>query len=152
MKTIPLTRGLVALVDDADFDWLSAYKWHAKNVGKGRFYAAFGSRMLLMHRMILPGVPEVDHYNRNTLDNQRHNLRPATHTQNLHNSGRHRDGSSGFKGVSWSKIRHRWRAQIQSDYLGLFSTEEAGARAYDAEAVERFGEFAYVNFPRKANT
>ncbi len=29
MKTISLTRGLVAIVDDEDFEFLSQWKWHA---------------------------------------------------------------------------------------------------------------------------
>src|ERR1035437_2353458 len=101
MKTIPLTQGQVALVDDSDFEELTKYRWYARRNKNGAFYAARScpvprGRKLYMHRALLLGVPEVDHVNRNTLDNQRHNLRPATHSQNLHNIERPRDNTSGF--------------------------------------------------------
>ena len=42
--------------------------------------------------------------------------------------------SSALRGVSWSKGRQRWVAQIQVDgkgrHLGLFMDEEAAAKAY----------------------
>lgn len=38
MKEIPLTKGKVALVDDADFDELNQYKWYASR-GRNTFYA-----------------------------------------------------------------------------------------------------------------
>jgi len=34
MKTIPLTKGKVATVDDADYPALAVYKWHAHEAGK----------------------------------------------------------------------------------------------------------------------
>ena len=29
LRTIPLTKGYEAIVDDADFDWLNQWKWQA---------------------------------------------------------------------------------------------------------------------------
>jgi hypothetical protein len=41
MATIPLTRGMVAIVDDADYEWLSKFSWHARlNTSNGVYYAA----------------------------------------------------------------------------------------------------------------
>ena len=72
MKTIPLTRGKVALVDDQDYDALARHKWGAVWC-KPKWYAARhvgsiykGTRQTLyMHRVILnPGSGfEVDHKN-----------------------------------------------------------------------------------------
>lgn len=92
---------------------------------------------------------DVDHENRDKLDNRRNNLRPATRQQNLAN--RRATGTSGFKGVSWHSRRQKWRATIKVNYrqrhLGLFAIAVDAARAYDAAAREAFGEFALVNFP-----
>jgi hypothetical protein len=155
MKSIPLTRGLVALVDDADYSWLSQDSWCAICTAPGRYYAATsgpGGETVLMHRAILPGVPEVDHRDRNTLNNQRENLRPATHSQNLHNARKPRHNTSGFKGVHWARHCGKWRTQIRIGEgkrysIGYFSNKIDAARAYDKEAIQRFGEFACVNFP-----
>lgn len=43
MKTIPLSRGLSTIVDDADFARLSAYKWYALK-GKYTWYGTFKTR------------------------------------------------------------------------------------------------------------
>jgi hypothetical protein len=158
VKTIPLTQGQVALVDDADYEWLSAFNWYAWRRPGGTFYALRkvrdprgGWTNLRMHRAILPDGPETDHRNRNSLDNQRHNLRPATRSQNMANIGRPKTSTSGFKGVGWHKASGKWAAHIcveqHQHHLGLFSDAEAAARAYDKAAIESFGEFACLNFP-----
>lgn len=89
MRTIALTghRGGVALVDDADFDWLAQYKWN--HLGNGYAVRYKGRDMIYLHREIM-GFPEceVDHENGNKLDCQRHNLRPATRRFNATNSGK----------------------------------------------------------------
>ena len=161
MKTIPLTQGQVALVDDADYEWLSAFKWYAHKRDNGDFYAIQRIRnppdkevQIRMHRMILYGVPEVDHWNHNTLDNQRGNLRAATKSQNQANSRRHEDNRSGFKGVTWRKDAGKWVARIIASrrqiHLGFFTGIADAARAYDKAARENFGEFACLNLPEKA--
>lgn len=158
MKEIELTRGMVAILDDEDFDRLGSQKWHAHETGPGIFYALRHSpesraKKLYLHREVL-GVRDhrkVDHVNGNRLDCRRENLRICTLTQNQGNRRKNRTSSSRFKGVS----RHRaggWSAQITKDYvnrkIGHYSQEEDAARAYDAAAREYFGEFARVNFPR----
>jgi len=72
------------------------------------------------------------------------NLRVATQSQNMANTGRHKDNTSGFKGV----YRHRknWRAQIHHNgrltWLGSFGTPEAAHEAYKRAAGDLQGEFA----------
>ena len=153
MKEIKLTRGKVALVDDADFEQLSRFKWSAHE-SSGRFYAVRydPAGNVKMHRQILqaPQSIPVDHRDGDGLNNQRSNLRLASASLNIANE-RTRPHSSQFRGVSWNKKRNRWVAIIghryRLHYLGSYAIEEDAARAYDAEALKRFGEFARLNFP-----
>lgn len=157
MKEIPLTQGKIALVDDEDYTSLSCFNWHCshgyarRGIGQHK-----GRRMaVLMHRVIADkvfnGIPvncEVDHVDRNTLNNQRHNLRLCTHRQNGKNVSNSKS-SSGFRGVR--KRNKKWAAQIACDgtlkHLGTFDTAEAAAEAYDVAAQELHGEFAVLNCP-----
>jgi len=153
IRYIALTKGKFAIVDAADFEALSKYKWHAMEV-KGKFYAkrSVPGGAVLMHRQIMqpgPGMV-IDHINSNGLDNRRVNMRECTPQQNGCN-GRPREGTSRFKGVS----RHgdKWVAQImycgEALRLGVFDDEVEAAKARDAKAYELQGEFAYLNFPRE---
>ena len=77
-------------------------------------------------------------------------LRLSTNAENLRNqSAQKRKTSSRFKGVSWHKGRRRWVAQIRKDgkhqHLGYFVCEKEAAAAYNAAAIELFGEFAKIN-------
>ena len=150
MKTIALPKGLVALVDDEDFEWLSQSHWGLQ-WSSGKFYASYQrkkkgrAKTVLMHRLIIGAEKgqQVDHQNGQTLDNQRKNLRLCNASQNVANSRRNRNNTSGFKGVSAN--RKRWKAQIGSldcgtfKHLGTFDTKEEAALAYDAEATSRYG-------------
>lgn len=154
MKTIQLTRGKVAIVDDEDYSRLSSSTWHAVGpLQNGKWYAANESREY-MHRVVARAGPQerIDHENNDGLDNRRANLRRCTPSQNQANRHVVRS-ASGFKGVSYDGRRGRWVAKITVNYrtlnLGRFATAEDAARAYDAAAREHFGEFAFGNFPDK---
>jgi hypothetical protein len=85
-----------AIVDDRDFEWLNQYKWvysesSSYKHNKWHRYQGYAKRtydLMRMHRLIInaPKGMEVDHINRDTLDNRRSNLRLATRLQNRLNS------------------------------------------------------------------
>lgn len=87
--------------------------------------------------------PEVDHINRNGLDNRLVNLRLATSSQNKIN--RVVKNPNGFKGVT--KRGNRWIAQCKG-YLGSYDTPEEAAAAFDLAVVIRYGSFALTNKSR----
>lgn len=160
MKTISLTKGFSATVDDGDYERLSQWKW-CVSIHDGRAYAfrgfgGRGGRGIYMHREIngTPGGMVTDHIDGDTLNNQRRNLRTATTSQNSMNTRSHRDSVSKYKGGGPNskpplKIPKPWVAQIMIDgrqtYIGQFATEEEAAAAYEAKARMAYGEFFPVN-------
>src|SRR5690606_12560496 len=135
-------------VDDDDYEWLSQWKWCAlvrkatKNVYAKRVEHRDGRPVTVyMHRVIAgAGSGEsVDHIDRNTLNNQRANLRIVTHQENMMNLKVQRNNKTGFRGVSWDKSRQKWAASIShrkvKKNLGRYDTPEDAARAYDLAAV-----------------
>lgn len=159
MKEIKLTQGKIAIVDDADFEWLNQWKWYAY-WSRHYWYAirtdcSFQEkRTVRMHRAILEyhgfdltGL-DVDHINHDGLDNRLINLRPATRNQNQQNQYPVR-GMNKHKGVHWHSWHHKWTAQIRNNshliHLGYFDNEKEAAIAYNAAARVLFGEFAHLN-------
>jgi hypothetical protein len=159
-REIKLTRGLVALVDDVDYEWLAAFPWHAQPSRLGKTHYAVSRhphsrKKVRMHRLVLPPREgyDTDHVNRNGLDNRRENLRHATRAQNLVNRIMPRKVNP-YRGVSHRKGRPRcWEAAIyvkgKKVKLGSFHTPEEAARAYDTASLRHYGEFAVLNFPNQ---
>lgn len=106
-----------------------------------------------MTQMLNAEIPkglEVDHINRNRLDNRRENLRLATHSENQVNMDK-KIGKSGFRGVRQMPGRTKWRAEItiggKREFIGSYGTAKEAAIARDERAKKLFGGFAYLNFP-----
>jgi hypothetical protein len=153
MKEIQLTKGKSVMVDDEDYEWLNQWKWHYHN---GYATRKPVSGRVFMHRSIMhtPKGMQTDHINGNKLDNQKSNLRVCTSQQNKLNKPKRLDNTSGYKGVTWRKDKNMWQSQImfngKRQYIGYFDDLEVSARAYDKKALELFGEFAWLNFPKEA--
>lgn len=157
MAEIQLSNGMVAIVDDDISDFLSMFEWVAQP-SHNTYYAIvrLNRKRLGMHNLIMHSW-YVDHVDGNGLNNQRVNLRSATHQQNMMNKPVRRDSVTGFKGVGLRRHisgKHGgkpFRALItlngRTFRLGQFDTAEEAARAYDVKAQELFGEFARLNFP-----
>ncbi len=156
-KRIELSQGLYALVDAADYDRVAQYRWWVYRLPT-RCYAARHVRVAkgvyrkqLLHRFLMDAQPgqEVDHRDGDGLNCTRANLRIATPEQNQQNRGKHRDNTSGYKGVDWMPNRRKWRARIQFNghtlHLGVFETAIEAARAYDDAARKYHGAFARLN-------
>ncbi len=156
---IELTQGQTAIVDDEFVGELEKYRWFARK-DHNQYYAQGKQRptkkngkYVQMHRLVLhlagiePGT-HVDHRDRNGLNNQLENLRPATASTNAMNS-RIARSTCGYKGVTFSRSTGRWQAQIGVNgkrfYLGIHDTPEAAARAYNSAAEVLHGEFACLN-------
>lgn len=157
-REIPLTQGKVAVVDAADYTWLSRWKWQAHSPNGELWYAIrtdrskhSSHRLIRMHRLIInaPDEFDVDHINGNGLDNRRSNLRLCNMAENQHNQRPQKGGSSEYKGVCWDNFHNKWKAQIHPRkkhiHLGYFNDEIEAARAYNYAAIRLYGEFARLN-------
>lgn len=148
-----------AIIDDCDSDLVGQFDWHV-GINKTSNYArSYGGdskprKMIHMHRIIFESMTgitleqnqDVDHIDGDGLNNQRHNLRRATRSQNSMNRKGSVNGTSKYKGVSFETQTRKWRAQIsfnkKSIKLGRFNTEEEASEAYQRKAKEIYGEFA----------
>ena len=74
-------------------------------------------------------VNQIDHINRDKLDNRLCNLRDVPQSINQRNVGLRKDNSSGVRGVSWDSRHSAWRVQILGKFTGHFPTIEDAARA-----------------------
>lgn len=145
-------RGRKALCDDADYALLSLHRWHVTPKGYARTslpQVEGQPRYALMHHLLRDarGGGFVDHINGDRLDNQRANLRPASHTENNRNRRRHKNNKCGYKGVCASK--GKWRATIhlgrKQIHLGVYKHPLIAAVAYNAAAIALYGPFAQLN-------
>jgi hypothetical protein len=105
-----------------------------------------------LHRLIMNAQPDeiIDHVERDPLNCRKSNLRRVSLQQNVWNRGpTQRRTTSKYKGVWRCPRTKRFRARIvlnyKQIYLGYFNNEEDAARAYNAKAVELFGDLAYQN-------
>jgi HNH endonuclease len=155
MKTIELTNGQLAKVDDENYDHLSKFTWRLNKQG----YVVASIRVnyvtinfKMAHEVLgkPPKGKEIHHINRDRLDNQKSNLEILTillhrHKQPLNNITGYRNVTFGTHKTLPFKARVT-KGKI-SYYLGAFSTPEEAARAADKKAVELYGQEATLNFP-----
>ena len=147
------------IVDDEDYEYLIKKKWHIHKDKKRKDYYAWANGwenkkqfVIKMHRLIL-GVTDpkiqVDHKDRNTLNNTRENLRLATHAQNHINKPKAENKTSKYVGVCWDKSKGKWMATIAYNnkwhFLGRFENENEAAIVRNEAAKRLHGEFAVIN-------
>jgi hypothetical protein len=149
---VPLTKGYDAIIDALDVHLVQGFNWCA-SVMRHTVYALRAENSglipttLYLHRLIMmpPCHQEVDHIDRNGLNNTRANLRVCTRSQNCQNQGISVRNSSGFKGVSWCARDKKWQSHISANgrrkRIGYFASAEDAYAAYCAERDKLHGCF-----------
>jgi len=113
---------------------------------KGKFYAVHSLVFMLFNGY----VPEqIDHIDRDPLNNRIENLRAANDSLQEANKGIRKNNRSGYKGVYWNSQKQKWQARINKDkkayHLGFFDDVKLAALAYNDAAFCLFNDFAYLN-------
>lgn len=153
MRQIKLTHGEYAIIDDEDYEKISKYKWRLTTKRLKKYAIAQISRNetprinVLMHRFILPpeNNMQIDHINRNGLDNRKSNLRFCTPKQNQGN--RIATSKSGLKGIYYCNYRSgkKWLVRIAGKFRGYYKTKDEAILISNKYLSEYFGEFALLN-------
>jgi hypothetical protein len=170
VREIPLpNKGLIAYVSDEDYERVSALRWWAQTrKDRNLIYARskIKGKPVSMHRFILDLTDPkiiVDHIDGNGLKNTRDNIRVCETSANIQ-KGSKPLGKSKYLGVTerWRKYEYvhkdgsmtekvyfYWEANIRKDrklyFLGTFKDERKAALAYNAKALELYGEHAQIN-------
>jgi hypothetical protein len=156
MRQLILNSGLIAQVDDEDFEKVNKFNWSARKDGN-TFYATSGGNYKgvntrkTLHRFILNPSSEqfIDHKDGDGLNCQKSNLRICTNQQNQFNQKKRKGTSSIYKGVRARKNCKTYEVTIRENkekkYIGSFKNEKEAALAYNKKALELFGEFARIN-------
>lgn len=146
--TVELPSNLTWTGKICDVTWRAVVKPHTSYV----VATLNGSIELRLHRLITQAKREqlVDHRDRDGLNNRHENLRITDPVGNAHNRGVNVNSKTGCKGVCFHRQSGKYAAHIRingkKQHLGLHTTVEAAARAYDERARKEFGEFAKLNF------
>jgi len=138
MKEIVLTTGEVTQVSDEDFDSLNQFLWCLSGEYASTTHLYMAHVVLTRTGIVIPEGKEIDHIDRNKLNNQRENLRAVTRSQNCHNADLRSNNISGHRGVFFDQERQKWCAFLTINgirmRLGRYNTiEEAIAVRESAE-------------------
>lgn len=159
------------LFDDEDFEKFGAYNWTVEKPTNGSSlyakrkytYSPNKRKAIALHLAILAITDVsvfVDHIDGNGLNNQKGNLRIATHKQNTQNGGMQKNNTSGFKGVTVI-TSSKGKPYKNPSYQASFNTRHPdgtrtgtskcfgnileAACAYNKWAADEHGEFAKFN-------
>jgi hypothetical protein len=127
-------------IDDEFAGLVAGNLWHSAS---GYMQTNINGKKVLLHRMLWAArhgaaPAELDHINRDVLDNRLCNLRPATRSLNVRNT-RRRPGKLGFRGVSANRgcktlpFKARVKVKGEERIIGYFATAEEASAAYESE-------------------
>ena len=118
---VKLQDGLIMTCDPDMLKHVESRVWTArKGKGKKTYYASCRKSKKLnyeacqFHNLICPEFKQVDHIDRNGLNNCRSNLREGSGRVNAQNKSKQKNNTSGHAGVEWHKPvgnrKGRWKA------------------------------------------
>ena len=124
-------KNIEVLIDIEDIEKINKYKWITKFDKKiNSYYVNAWERnkkennrkRIILHRYLTncPQNLQVDHINRNTLDNRKTNLKICTLLENLQNKGFYKNNKTGFKYISYHKKKKTYICEIKKNKKIIF--------------------------------
>lgn len=140
------TTGNKFYVDLDDYELVKEHCWseiiHTDSVYSS-LRAKINKKSIKMTKLL--GLEYYDHADRNTLNNRRYNLRPATPMENARNKSTQHNNKSGVSGVYQPKDSNTWIAYIAINkkrrHLGSFKNKEDAIKARLRAESTYFGDF-----------
>lgn len=123
-------KSLIVLIDKDDIEKVQKFKWNVKYDKTIDNYYVYSHernnyinrKTLRLHRFLMncPKDLQVDHVNRNTLDNRKCNLKVCTLQENLNNKGEYKNNTSGYKNIHYSKANKTFVCEIKRNNKMVF--------------------------------
>lgn len=160
VKELPLQNGMVALVDDEDFERCSQYTWTlGTRSDKQGYYVMtrIDRKEVTLSRFILEikeSEEVVNFIDGDALNNIRENIRVIEKKIAIRRKRGAANSSSKYKGVHWNKRQKIWIATLtvtledgkrKFKHLGSFHNEDEAAQNYNRAALEWYGEDCFQN-------
>lgn len=133
--------GTLFWVSEEDWNRVREHHWYlAKN---GYIWTKIDRKTVYLHRFVMDAGPEqeVDHVNRNKLDNTRDNLRFVNHSQNAVNKIINNPYGRGATRLKSGRYRAHIGCQGKDYNIGCYDNAADAAKAYEAYAWVLFGEY-----------
>lgn len=135
------------IFDDEDYNLINQYHWFIDSwgycVANKNYKTIYMHRLILEHNNVDITDKEIDHINRNKLDNRKENLKTCSRYENSINRDIFKNNKSGYKGICWSKKYNKWRVYITVNkkqiHLGYFNDKEKAINCRRNAEIKYFG-------------
>lgn len=135
----------VAIIDQEDSEKVLKHKWHVSV--RGYPQARINGKLICLYTFIL-NEKNIDHIDRDKMNNCKNNLRKCTCVQNIHNTDSV-GGTSKFKGVWYDSFNEKYCVAITSYgkriWGGRYDNEIDAAKAFNKLSIKHHGEFGVLN-------
>ena len=132
--------------DLEDYDKIKDFCWYVDSDGyvKASDIKGFsGGKSIRLHNLIMGKTnDDVDHIDKNKLNNRKSNLRNVSHQNNVRNRQTPFTNKSGVMGVCYIKRSGKWQSYIMKKTLGTFFNFEDAVFARLMAEKNIYGEFA----------